>query len=83
MNLGKLISEKRNLVGYSKRKLAKETGLSDTVIGFWERGERKDISLYGAYQLTKILPVSLEELAQAVAEEKDNKTGCKASEKEG
>ena len=46
------------------------------------RGER-GLKLYGAYQLTKILPVSLEELAQAVAEEKDNKTGCKASEKEG
>lgn len=59
--IGKRIVKARNAKGMSQEKLASESGIDRSHIGFIEQGRRKP-TLSTLYKITNVLDLSLEQL---------------------
>lgn len=62
MSFGKRLAAKRLARGWSQRELAREAGVSHTIVAGVERGMRRSISTEAAKKLARALGVSVDYL---------------------
>lgn len=72
MNFGKRLAAKRRAKGWSQRELAREAGVSHTIVSGVEKGSRYSISTEAAKKLARALGVSVDYLIGTFEDEDED-----------